>query len=62
MNFFSCKKHTQPLRMKMHGSMILMGRFSILMEHLTLAVLQLLTLVKRSLSLIDKKLIKLGGH
>ena len=36
--FLFYKKHTQLLRMKIYGSMILMGRFSFLMEHLTLAV------------------------
>ena len=36
--FLFYKKHTQPLRTKIHGSMILMDRFSFLMEHLTHAV------------------------
>ena len=38
MDFFSYKKHTQLLRRKMHGPIILMDRFSFLMEHVTHAV------------------------
>ena len=38
LDFFFNKKHTQLLRTKIHGSMILMGRFSFLTEHLTHAV------------------------
>ena len=39
LDFFFNKKHTQLLRRKIQGSMILMGRFSFLTEHLTHAVL-----------------------
>ena len=35
---FFYKKHTQLLRMKIHGSMILMGWFSFHMEHTTPAM------------------------
>ena len=36
--FLFYKKQTQLLRTKIHGSLILMGRFSFLMEHLPHAV------------------------
>ena len=60
MDFFFYKKHSQLFRMKIHGSMILMGWFSFLMEHLTQAVFYLLTLVKTSLVLNKQKPDKAG--
>ena len=62
MDFFFHKKHTQLFRRKIHGSMIFMGWFSFLMEHLTLAVFQLLTLVKRPLFVLNKQKIDKAGR